>query len=140
MKSIVSVSLLFFICIIAHAQEKEVIQKGEASFYAKKFNNRKTASGVIYKSNTFVCASNSFPFGTKLKVRNPLNKKEVVVEVIDRGAFKKGRIIDLSLIAARQLGIINQGIATVEVSKYTPSDSLTSLAKGKDTATKEGKL
>ena len=53
-----------------------------------------------------------------LLVKNPANGKEVVVKVIDRGPYVKGRIIDLSIRAARELGILNQGVAMVEVSVY----------------------
>ena len=51
-------------------------------------------------------------------MKNPANGKEVVVKVIDRGPYVKGRIIDLSIRAARELGILNQGVAVVEVSVY----------------------
>jgi rare lipoprotein A len=67
-----------------------------ASYYADKFNNRKTASGAKYDHNKLTAAHKKFPFGTKLKVTNPNNKKSVVVTVNDRGPFVKGREIDLS--------------------------------------------
>ncbi len=67
-----------------------------ASYYADKFNNRKTASGAKYDHNKLTAAHKKFPFGTKLKVTNPTNKKSVVVTVNDRGPFVKGREIDLS--------------------------------------------
>lgn len=67
-----------------------------ASYYADKFNNRKTASGAKYDHNKLTAAHKKFPFGTKLKVTNPSNKKSVVVTVNDRGPFVKGREIDLS--------------------------------------------
>lgn len=67
-----------------------------ASYYADKFNNRKTASGAKYDHNKLTAAHKKFAFGTKLKVTNPSNKKSVVVTVNDRGPFVKGREIDLS--------------------------------------------
>lgn len=67
-----------------------------ASYYADKFNNRKTASGVRFDNNKLTAAHKKLPFGTKLKVTNPTNKKSVVVTVNDRGPFVKGREIDLS--------------------------------------------
>lgn len=67
-----------------------------ASYYADKFNNRKTASGAKYDHNKLTAAHKKLPFGTKLKVTNPTNKKSVVVTVNDRGPFVKGREIDLS--------------------------------------------
>lgn len=108
---------LFASTLLLNAKSKEV-QKGKASFYAKKFNNRKTASGAIYKGDQYVCAHKELPFGTKVIVRNPKNQKEVIVEVIDRGPHVRGRIIDLSYIAAKELDIVRHGIAEVEISKY----------------------
>lgn len=98
-------------------------ETGKASFYAKKFHKRKTASGIAYNKDEMVCAHPIHPFGTKLVVKNPKNNKKVVVEVIDRGPFKKGRVVDLSYAAAKELDIIRQGIAVVEVSEYMVSDS-----------------
>jgi rare lipoprotein A len=67
-----------------------------ASYYADKFHNRKTASGAKFDNNKLTAAHKKFPFGTKLKITNPSNKKSVVVTVNDRGPFVKGREIDLS--------------------------------------------
>ena len=83
-------------------------------------NGRKTASGERLHNDSLVCAHRTHAFSTLLKVKNPANGKEVVVRVIDRGPFVKGRIIDLSQRAARELGILAQGIAVVEVSVYHP--------------------
>lgn len=118
--------LLLNISSVLIAQDNN-IQKGKASFYGKKLNNRKTASGELYKRDQFVCAHKTHPFGTKLIVRNPGNNKEVVVTVIDRGPFHKGRVIDLSYIAAKELDIIRHGIALVEV--YSLDDRLESFKK-----------
>ena len=94
-------------------------QKGKASFYAKKFHGRKTASGERLHPDSLTCAHRTYPFGTKLKVYNPANGRSVVVRVTDRGPFVRGRIIDLSWRAAKELGIIAQGVATVFVQKYS---------------------
>ena len=93
------------------------LQKGKASFYAKKFHGRKTASGERLHPDSMTCAHKSYPFGTLLRVYNPANGRSVNVRVTDRGPFVQGRIIDLSWSAAKQLGIIGQGVATVFVSK-----------------------
>lgn len=69
-------------------------------------------------NDSLVCAHRTYPFGTRLHVKNVSNGKEVIVKVIDRGPHVRGRIIDLSYAAAKQLGIITQGIAMVEVSVY----------------------
>jgi len=89
---------------------------GKASYYAKKFHGRLMSNGRPYHNEKMTCAHRRYPFGTKLKVRNPRNGREVIVEVTDRGPFAKGRIIDLSYAAARQLGMLAAGVVTVEVS------------------------
>ena len=94
------------------------VQKGKASFYAKKFTGRRTASGEKIHHDSLTCAHRTYPFGTLLKVTNPANGKKVIVKVTDRGPYVKGRIIDLSVRAARELGIIAQGIAPVTVERY----------------------
>ena len=93
-------------------------QKGKASFYARKFHGRKTASGERLHMDSLTCAHRTYPFGTKLKVYNPANGRSVVVKVTDRGPFVRGRIIDLSWRAAKELGIVSQGVATVFVQKH----------------------
>ena len=97
------------------------VQKGKASYYAKKFSGRQTASGERLHHDSLTCAHRTYPFGTLLKVTNPANGKEVIVRVTDRGPYVKGRIIDLSVRAARELGIIAQGIAPVTVERYDPT-------------------
>ena len=96
------------------------VQTGKASYYAKKFSGRKTASGERLHHDSLTCAHRTYPFGTQLKVTNPANGKTVIVRVTDRGPYVRGRIIDLSVRAARELGIIAQGIATVVVERYSP--------------------
>ena len=96
------------------------VQTGKASFYAKKFSGRKTASGERLHHDSLTCAHRTYPFGTLLKVTNPANGKSVIVRVTDRGPYVRGRIIDLSVRAAKEIGIIAQGIATVVVERYTP--------------------
>lgn len=98
------------------------VQSGKASFYAKKFNGRKTASGERLHPDSLTCAHRTYPFGTRLKVTNPANGRSVVVRVTDRGPYVKGRIIDLSIRAAREIGIIAQGIAPVVVERYNPAN------------------
>ena len=97
------------------------VQSGKASFYSKKFSGRKTASGERLHHDSLTCAHRTYPFGTLLKVTNPANGQSVIVRVTDRGPYVKGRIIDLSVRAARELGIISQGIAPVIVERHSPS-------------------
>ena len=86
---------------------------GIASYYADEFNGRKTASGEVYDMNDMTAAHRTLPFGTKVKVTNVDTGKSVVVRINDRGPFKDDRVIDLSLGAAKQLGLISMGTARV---------------------------
>jgi rare lipoprotein A len=81
-----------------------------ASWYHE---GRKTANGERFRPDGLTVASKSLPFGTKLEVTNPANGNHVVVRVNDRGPYIKGRDLDLSRGAARELGILNQGVARV---------------------------
>ena len=70
--------------------------KAHASYYANKFNGKRTSSGIRFDNNKYTAAHRKFPFGTKLKITNEENGKSVIVEVIDRGPFSRGREIDLT--------------------------------------------
>ena len=70
--------------------------KAHASYYANKFNGKRTSSGVRFDNNKYTAAHRKLPFGTKLKITNEENGKSVIVEVIDRGPFSRGREIDLT--------------------------------------------
>lgn len=67
-----------------------------ASYYANKFNGRKTSSGKRFDNNKYTAAHRKLPFGTILRVTNEENGKFVLVEITDRGPFSRGREIDLS--------------------------------------------
>lgn len=97
----------------------QTVLTGKASFYATKFGGRRTANGEKLHHDSMTCAHRTFPFGTRLRVKNPANGREVIVRVNDRGPFVRGRIVDLSRAAARKLGIIAQGIAMVEIERLT---------------------
>lgn len=88
---------------------------GKASYYAHKFHGRKTSSGEVYNKDSLTCAHRTLPFGTKLQVTNPQNNKSVIVTVNDRGPHLRSRLIDLSYAAAKELEIIRQGVASVEI-------------------------
>lgn len=89
--------------------------KGKASYYGNKFHGRRTSDGSRYHKDSLTCAHRTLPFGTLLKVRNQKNGREVVVKVTDRGPFGPGRIVDLSMAAAREIGMVQQGVVPVEV-------------------------
>nr|WP_293875268.1 septal ring lytic transglycosylase RlpA family protein [Flavobacterium sp.] len=71
-------------------------KNAHASYYANKFNGRRTASGKSFDNNGYTAAHKKLPFGTKVKVTNQTNGKSVIVEITDRGPFSKVREIDLS--------------------------------------------
>ncbi len=84
-----------------------------ATFYANKFQNRKTSSGERYLMSGYTCAHKSLPFGTYLLVKNPDNGKEVIVKVNDRMPGKNR--LDLSLAAAKDLDIVRSGSKNVDI-------------------------
>jgi rare lipoprotein A len=91
------------------------IERGIASWYGPRFHGRLTANGERYNMNDLTAAHPSLPFGTKIGVRNTRTGREVVVRINDRGPFSKNRIIDLSYAAAREVGVVAQGTASVEL-------------------------
>lgn len=91
--------------------------RGKASFYSKKATGARSSSGERIHHDSLTCAHRTYPFGTLLKVTNLSNGKTCVVRVNDRGPHSRGRIIDLSYGAAKELGMLSQGIAMVEVEK-----------------------
>ncbi len=88
-------------------------QTGIASYYGPGFHGKKTANGERFDQNAMTAAHRTHPFGTKLKVTLLSTGKSVVVRINDRGPFKKGRILDLSLGAAKKLGLIKFGTGKV---------------------------
>jgi len=90
-------------------------QVGVASYYAAKFENRKTAAGERFKADGMTAAHRTLPLGTMVRVTNLNNHRSVVVRINDRGPFSRGRIIDLSPAAARALGIRDQGLMRVRI-------------------------
>ena len=91
------------------------IQKGKASYYSKRATGSRTASGERLHHDSLTCAHRSYPFGSMLRVTNLTNGKTVDVKVTDRGPYGRGRIIDLSYGAAREIGMLSQGVVLVEV-------------------------
>ena len=91
---------------------------GIASYYAAKFHGRRTASGEIFNTNAMTAAHLTLPFGTKLKVTNLKNGQSVVVRVNDRGPHVRGRIIDLSVAAAKKIGLVHAGTTRVKLEVF----------------------
>jgi rare lipoprotein A len=93
----------------------EYTETGIASYYARKFHSRKTASGEIFNNNLMTAAHKTLPFGTRVIVKNLDNGKSVKVTINDRGPFIKKRIIDLTRAAFSKIEDIKKGIAKVEI-------------------------
>jgi rare lipoprotein A len=89
--------------LVSNLKLKLFKKNAHASYYAEKFNGRRTASGRRFDNSKYTAAHRKFPFGTKLKITNEANGKSVVVEVTDRGPFTKGRDIDLTRKAFMQI-------------------------------------
>jgi len=120
MKKLFLVSLLVFTC---STYSQETTLKGKVSYYANKFNGRKTASGKRFDNTKFTCAHKTLPFGTFLKIINPINGRFVIVEVIDRGPYIKNRIVDLSRSAFLKIEDLEKGVMTVIVEKITKKEA-----------------
>jgi rare lipoprotein A len=95
---------------------------GEASYYGAEFHGRKTANGEVFDMYKKSAAHKTLPFNTILEVTNLDNQKSVIVRINDRGPFVKGRILDLSYAAAREINMIGSGVARVRIRILTPDD------------------
>ena len=95
--------------------QKKFFRYGIASYYAQKFNGRKTANDEIFSSTKYTAACNCLPFNTWIKVINLKNKKWVIVRINDRLYVKNKRLVDLSKIAAQELGYFGCGLAKVKI-------------------------
>ncbi|MBA2250177.1 MAG: septal ring lytic transglycosylase RlpA family protein [Chitinophagaceae bacterium] len=92
-----------------------IIKYGIASFYAKKFNGRKTSNGDIFSSGKLTAACNVLPLGTWIKVTNIRNDRSVILQVNDHLHPKNKRLVDVSKLAAQQLGFVAYGTTKVKV-------------------------
>jgi rare lipoprotein A len=91
------------------------VEYGKASWYGKEFHGRPTARGTAYDMNGRSAAHRILPLDTWVKVVNLDNNKSIIVPIMDRGPFVKGRIIDLSFGAAKELGMVDSGVVNVRV-------------------------
>ena len=90
-------------------------EQGVASYYANSLDGNPTASGEPYDKEKLTAAHRSLSFGTRVKVTNLDNGKSVVVVINDRGPHVKSRVIDVSGAAAKELGLLDSGTASVEL-------------------------
>lgn len=91
---------------------------GLASWYGPPYAGRKGADGTVYDQNAMTAAHLTLPLGTMVRVTNLANNESVLVRITDRGPFVHGRIIDLSLAAAKATGVYRAGVAKVKVEAY----------------------
>ena len=119
------IKLFLFFCFIAFGAQAQVLPVKEpdttvkiiyTTYYAKKFEGRKTTSGQRYRAAKLTAAHRKLPFGTIVKVKNLHNGKMVEVRINDRGPFSKKFELDISQSAAKALGIYRLGYAKVEIS------------------------
>lgn len=117
-----SAALVILVCVFGCSSAPTTVedaygyrQRGVASWYGEPFHGRKTASGEVYDMDGLTAAHRTLPLGTELLVTNLENARSVRVRVNDRGPFIRGRILDLSRGAAQRLGMMESGLAEVEV-------------------------
>lgn len=92
---------------------------GIACWYGSEFHGKKTSSGAIFDSNAYTAAHRYLPLNSIVKVTNLRNNRSIYLIINDRGPFVKGRIIDLSKRAAKELGFLRRGLTKVKV-EYLP--------------------
>ncbi len=116
------VALVALLSVSAEAQTRTLpggrraearLAHGTASFYATSLHGRRTASGERYDRHALTAAHRTLPFGTRLRVTNTRNGRQVVVRVNDRGPFHGGRVLDLSNAAADAIGMTRSGTARI---------------------------
>lgn len=98
-------------------------QLGEASYYGKGFHGKKTANGETFNQNKLTAAHPALPLGTEAEVTNLETGKKVEVEINDRGPYVKGRDLDLSKKAAKEIGIEKGGVAPVKIEAKIPPEN-----------------
>lgn len=109
------VTLLFTTNVMAKTKVNQHSTRGEASYYAGFHHGKKTASGERFNMHSLTAAHRTLPLGSKIKVTNLNNGKEVVVRVNDRGPYARGRVLDVSLGAAKKLDMIKTGTTKVSI-------------------------
>lgn len=101
----------------SNSKHSKFVQHGIASHMGHSLHGRKQASGERHNKNELICAHKTLPFGTRIRVTNLKSGQSVIVRVTDRGPFGPGRIVDLSLAAARKINIDKSGVAKVKIEK-----------------------
>lgn len=98
-----------------YAAKPWFVEEGIASWYGGRWIGRLTANGERYRANDLTAAHKKLPFHTRVRVTDLKTGRQIIVRINNRGPFKKGRVIDLSVTAARQLGTYDRGLAKVRI-------------------------
>jgi len=109
-------------CTSTRPPQPQTVERGYASWYGGKFQGRRTANGEVFDTHRLTAAHRTLAFGTLVEVRNLDNERTVRVRINDRGPFVRGRVIDLSYAAARQIGMVGPGTARVELAIVAAAD------------------
>lgn len=105
-----------------------LVETGLASWYGPPYAGRKGADGTVYDQNAMTAAHLTLPLGSMARVTNLTTNQSAMVKITDRGPFVRGRIIDLSLAAAKATGLYRMGVAKVRVEAWTPAPSTSPTA------------
>ncbi len=111
---VVLLSIALYSCSVNKGNANASYQSTTVSYYANKFNGKKTASGEVYKHSKMTAAHKTLAFGTEVEIINVENSKKVVVIINDRGPLKSGRAFDLSQGAFKKIGSLKEGILKVK--------------------------
>ena len=127
--ALIAIALFFTACgrkraRIAKPPRIGKTQSGIASWYGPPYHGRRSANGEVYDMEKLTAAHRTFAFDTWVRVRNLDNGKEIDVRITDRGPFVRGRVIDLSKAAARNIDMIGPGIAKVKLKVIDPRDAI----------------
>jgi rare lipoprotein A len=98
-----------------YSPEATFVQEGIASWYGGRWIGRLTANGERYKAGDMTAAHKKLPFNTMVRVTDLKTGNKVIVRINNRGPYIKGRIIDLSVVAAKKLGTYDRGLAKVRI-------------------------
>ena len=115
--------LLIVVAACGGAQKPErpgAVERGMATWYGGKLHGSMTASGERFDQEAMTAAHKTLPFNAIVRVTNLKNDRSVTVRINDRGPYARGRVIDVSRAAARELGMISDGVVpvTVEVVRW----------------------
>lgn len=108
-----------------------LVETGLASWYGPPYAGRKGADGKVYDQNAMTAAHLTLPLGSMVRVTNLTTNQSAMVKITDRGPFVHGRILDLSLAAAKSIGVYRMGVAKVRIEAWAPAPRESSLPGGR---------